>query len=281
MSTSEICPPTKIQEIVSNAYLLNGHISKTIDTSYMCLQCHGYITSCNLPSTYQPFHLPAYIFTSSILIYIPNCQPGNLHTYYILTNCPTHQPNALVISLTVSQSVSLFACLAYPTDNEQKYRKNTLVVRKASNHIHCIKLAYLLIYPINYPPTYLLIFLSVYLHYNTYLPTYLPTSHRYTLTYLLNYPLSSLPAFTSTQNTQTQTHLPTTLLTHKFTHPLTDPTNQQPPTPLLCGGADWVGASAAPPPPPKKKIPPIFCIVSFIKCSIYVHAYQALVHFST
>jgi hypothetical protein len=37
LSTSEICPPTKIQEIVSNAYLLNGHISKTIDTSYMFL----------------------------------------------------------------------------------------------------------------------------------------------------------------------------------------------------------------------------------------------------
>ena len=27
-----------------------------------------------------------------------------------------------------------------------------------------------------------------------------------------------------------------------------DPTNQQPSTPLLCSGADWVGASAAPPP---------------------------------
>ena len=243
----------------------------------MCLQCHGYITSCNLPSTYQPFHLPAYIFTSSILIYIPNCQPGNLHTYYILTNCPTHQPNALVISLTVCQSVSLFACLAYPTDNEQKYRKKHFSCSK-STQSHSLHYTCLSTYLPNQLPTHLPSDLSIHLptlYILTYLPTYLPTSHRYTPTYLLNYPLSSLPAFTSTQNTQTQTHLPTTLLTHKFTHPLTDPTNQQPPTPLLCDGADWVGASAA---PPKKKIPPICCIVSFIKCSIYVHAYQELVH---
>ena len=41
------------------------------------------------------------------------------------------------------------------------------------------------------------------------------------------------------------------------------------------GGGGW-GAVA-----PSPKIPNFFLLVSLIQCSIYVHAYQALVHFST
>ena len=39
------------------------------------------------------------------------------------------------------------------------------------------------------------------------------------------------------------------------------------------------GGGVAPPPP--QDSPNFFLLVSLIQCSIYVHAYQALVHFST
>ena len=47
--------------------------------------------------------------------------------------------------------------------------------------------------------------------------------------------------------------------------------------PVTVSGANWGAGGPSPP-----KIPPKFyLLVSLIQCSIYVHAYQALVHFST
>ena len=39
---------------------------------------------------------------------------------------PMHFPNVLVISLAVCQSVSVFVCLANPTENDQKKTEKTL-----------------------------------------------------------------------------------------------------------------------------------------------------------
>ena len=51
---------------------------------------------------------------------------------------------------------------------------------------------------------------------------------------------------------------------------------------IASSGANWGGWGRRPPPPPPPKIPPnIFLLVLLIQCSIYVHAYQAFVDFST
>ena len=157
--------------------------------------------------------------------------------------------------LYVSQLVYLLAWLTRPTMNKNT-EKNTLVVRKARNHIHCIILAYLLIYPINYPPTYLLIFLSIYLHY-TYLPTFLPTYLHHTGIHPLTYLTTHFPPYQSLHLPK-HTNSPTNHATNPQVHTSTNGPNQ--PAAFHTSTLQWrqlVGGLRRPP-PPQKKIPPIF-----------------------